>query len=126
LYEVTTITSFSGAHNLRDYKGKCENLHGHNWKIEATVCGENLDKTGMLLDFTELKKIVGGLLEGFDHQYLNKVKPFDKLNPTSEIMAKYIHDELKGRLLCEHPKLELSGIKITVWESDRQYAVYHE
>ncbi|OGS21370.1 MAG: 6-carboxytetrahydropterin synthase QueD [Elusimicrobia bacterium RIFOXYA2_FULL_40_6] len=126
MFSVTTIASFCGAHNLRNYKGKCENLHGHNWKVETTVSGDKLDKSGLLLDFTDLKEIVSGLLENFDHKYLNQVKPFNKLNPTSEIIAKYIHDELKNRLQDDYSKLEFSKIKITVWESDKQWASYSE
>ncbi|MBU0952275.1 MAG: 6-carboxytetrahydropterin synthase QueD [Elusimicrobia bacterium] len=126
MYSVTIITSFSGAHHLRNYKGKCENLHGHNWKVETTVSGTALNKSGLLLDFTDLKIIVNELLENFDHKHLNKVKPFDKLNPTSEIIAKYIHNEIKNRIQNDYSKLELSKIRITVWESDRQWASYTE
>ena len=116
MFEVTVIKHFSGAHNLRNYKGKCEALHGHNWKIEVTLKGENLNKTGMLADFTKLKKILDKVLSKVDHKYLNKTPPFNKLNPTAENIAEYIYKQVAKY----HPEVS----KVTVWESDNSYATY--
>ncbi|MBN2831431.1 MAG: 6-carboxytetrahydropterin synthase QueD [Candidatus Omnitrophica bacterium] len=118
MYKIKVESGFSSAHNLRGYKGKCEELHGHNWKVEAEVTAEEIDKTGMVLDFTFLKAKLNKILEGMDHKYLNNIPYFKKVNPTSENIAGYIYDKLKA-----------SGIKITsvtVWESERARATYYE
>ena len=118
MYSLRVESNFSAAHNLRAYKGKCEELHGHNWKIEAIAESETLDGTGMVMDFKLIKNKLNKVLDKFDHQYLNKVKPFDKTNPTSENIARFIFETLK-------PKL--AGLKsITVWENPTSSAVYYE
>jgi 6-pyruvoyltetrahydropterin/6-carboxytetrahydropterin synthase len=109
---------FSSAHNLRGYKGKCEELHGHNWKVEVSVTAGKLDKTGMVLDFTYLKAKLNKVLGGMDHKYLNNIPYFKKVNPTSENIAKYIYDKLKTS------GLQLTDV--TVWESDKARATYCE
>jgi 6-pyruvoyltetrahydropterin/6-carboxytetrahydropterin synthase len=118
MYSIKVEATFSSAHNLRGYKGKCEELHGHNWKVEVTAQSRNLDKTGMVLDFKFLKDRLNVILEDLDHKYLNKVKPFDKINPTSENIARYIYDRLK-------PKIK--NLKsVTVWENSSSSAAYAE
>ncbi len=122
MYEITVKTQFSSAHFLREYKGKCENLHGHNWIVEATVCGENLDDTGLLYDFKTLKKALGDIIEELDHTLLNDHPEFSELNPSAERIAKFIHDKLKKHLLE-------TGVNITeicVQESETSRAVYRE
>lgn len=119
MYRVKTFMYFSSAHNLRNYNGNCENLHGHNWKVEAILQGEFLDETGMLVDFKILKKSLKDILDRLDHKYLNDIGHFKTVNPTSENMAKYIFDELKkdfGNLVY----------KIVVWESHNAAAEYFE
>ena len=118
MYSIKVELSFSSAHNLREYKGKCESLHGHNWKIEATASKGKLDKAGMLLDFKYLKSQLGRILDELDHTYLNKIPYFKKINPTSEHMAKYIFTSLKSKL----PDLK----SVTVWESENSAATYYE
>ena len=118
MYKIKVEASFSAAHNLRGYKGKCEDLHGHNWKIEAVVAKACLDKTGMVLDFKELKRKLGAVLEPLDHKYLNKIPYFKKVNPTSENLARFIY----GRLKAGVP----SVLSITVWENDTSAATYEE
>ncbi len=116
MYEVTIRSNFSSAHRLREYKGKCENLHGHNWAVEAAVSSKTLDEHGLLIDFGRLKEKLRGILDGLDHTNLNELPPFDKENPTSENIAKFIFDKLKG-----------SGIRaqrVSVWESDTSCATY--
>ena len=116
MYSIKVEASFSSAHNLRDYKGKCEELHGHNWKIEVTASKKKLDKAGMVLDFKFIKNQLNAVLEKLDHKYLNNLAFFKKVNPTSENIAKYIYDSLK-------PKI--TSIKsVTVGESENSSATY--
>jgi len=118
MYNIKVELSFSAAHNLRGYKGKCDELHGHNWKVEVMVCRDKLDKTGMVLDFKYLKTQLNKVLEKLDHKYLNDIPYFKKVNPTSENIAKYIYDSLRS---------QVSGLRsVTVWESDNSSATYDE
>lgn len=118
MYSVKVEAYFSSAHSLRGYKGKCEELHGHNWKVEITAKSESLDKAGMLLDFHDLKAGLAKALEKIDHKYLNNLAHFKKVNPTSENIAKYIYDRLKSGF----PGLSL----VTVWENSSSSAAYEE
>ncbi len=118
MYSIKVEGNFSAAHNLRGYRGKCEELHGHNWRVEVVVAKEELDKIGFVLDFRYLKSKVNKMLEKLDHKYLNDILYFKRVNPTSENIARYIYDNLK-------PKI--SNLKsITVWESENSSAVYQE
>jgi 6-pyruvoyltetrahydropterin/6-carboxytetrahydropterin synthase len=116
VYKIKVEADFSSAHNLRGYKGKCETLHGHNWKVEAVVAKDKLDKIGLVLDFKYLKNKLHKVLEKLDHKYLNKLPYFKKNNPTSENIAKYIYDSLKPQV----PGLDA----VTVWESENCAATY--
>ncbi len=118
MYRLKVEGSFSSAHNLREYKGKCEELHGHNWRVELAVESKDLDKTGMVLDFRFLKEKLGNVLDKLDHKYLNDINYFKTVNPTSENIAKYIYDSLKNEIQ--------SIFSITVWESDKARATYYE
>ena len=118
MYSIKVELSFSSAHNLREYKGKCESLHGHNWKIEAVASKGKLDKAGMLLDFKYLKSQLGMILEELDHTYLNEHPYFKKVNPTSENIAKYIYDRLRAKV----PEIK----SITVWENTTSCATYEK
>lgn len=116
-YKLSVTKSFASAHCLREYKGKCENMHGHNWKVRAAFCGTELDKTGMLFDFTDIKAHLDQIMHYLDHKFLNETPPFDTINPTAENIAAYIFNELK--------KAETGTAKICeveVWESDTSSA----
>lgn len=118
MFSIKVEAYFSSAHNLRGYKGKCEELHGHNWKVELFAEKDTLDKIGMVIDFKFLKMKLNGVLERLDHKYLNKISYFKKVNPTSENIAKYIYDSLKK---------DIPGVKsITVWENNASCAAYEE
>lgn len=116
MYTITIRTEFNAAHRLRDYHGKCESLHGHNWSVEVKVRSEKLDKTGMVLDFSDLKKKVSEFLEILDHKFLNELEPFKDKNPTSENIARFIYDGLKP--MCR------DLLEITVWETPTSSASY--
>ena len=122
MYEVSVDESFAAAHNLRNYRGKCENLHGHNYKVRITLAGRELDSTGLLYDFVQLKKAIQDVIRSLDHTYLNERPPFDVLNPSAENIARYIYDETARQL----PRAANgAGIaSITVWESDVTAATY--
>jgi len=118
MYSLKVQGVFSSAHNLRGYKGKCEDLHGHNWIVEIVIKSAKLDTIGMVLDFKYLKKKLGLVLEEMDHRYLNKLVYFKKNNPTSENIAKYIYK----KLIKQVPLLS----SVTVWENSISAAVYEE
>lgn len=120
MFEVSVEYAFAAGHALRHYKGKCENVHGHNYKVRLTVAGERLDQAGLLVDFTELKANLHDLVERFDHQFLNDLDPFDKLNPSAENLAKYISDGVSARLEGREARLQ----SVTVWETDTSSATY--
>ena len=119
-YELKIETYFAAAHNLLNYCGQCENLHGHNWKIEVVVRGDTLDQSGMLLDFKILKQQVEEILGGLDHTYLNENPAFLGQSPSSELIAQYVFTELGKRLSGYQIKIH----KVVAWESERAAAAY--
>jgi 6-pyruvoyltetrahydropterin/6-carboxytetrahydropterin synthase len=120
MFEITVYSHFSGAHRLRYLRGRCEALHGHNWKIEASVVSNRLNREGIVLDFGILKDKVADILKTLDHTYLNELPFFKKKEPSSENIAKYIFDKLKKELTRYPVKLN----KVTAWESDTSSAAY--
>jgi len=122
MYEIKIEDCFSGAHRLRNYHGKCEALHGHNWKVEVLVVSNSLDKGGMVLDFTILKESTRSVLATLDHSYLNELPDFFEIDPSSENIARYVFDRLKP--VIEGHKVVLK--KVTVWESETACASYLE
>lgn len=116
MYEIKVYSSFSAAHNLRNYRGKCENLHGHNWKVEAVFAYKKLDPDGMAVDFKDARAVLKEALEEFDHRYLNEAGVFKKINPTSENMAKHIYDMVKKKNKCIYA--------VSVWENEKSCATY--
>jgi len=122
MYELTVFSDFAAAHNLRQYEGECENLHGHNWKVEITVTTKKLNKIGLGVDFKILKKTLKNVLERLDHKYMNDIPPFDKENPSSENIARYIYKQLQKEIKDKNIKTA----RVKVWESENAAAVYYE
>jgi 6-pyruvoyltetrahydropterin/6-carboxytetrahydropterin synthase len=122
MYEIKIIGEFSSAHKLKSYKGKCENLHGHNWKIELIVTGEILNSIGLLVDFRILKKKLNIVLKNLDHKNLNLIPFFRDKNPSSENIAFFIYKKME-QILKGYP---LKVKKVTVWENEKQCASYYE
>jgi len=125
MYEVTVDRSFAAGHYLRNYKGKCENPHGHNYKVRVTLCGKELDKAGLLLDFKDLKDVMKDVIERVDHQMLNDIEPFTRLNPSAENIARYFFDETSSRLKSlTNGRVAVKDV--TIWETDTTTARYSE
>lgn len=120
MYHLSILTSFAAAHNLLHYQGDCENLHGHNWKVEVTVSAETLDKSGLGIDFKILKKHTREVMNYLDHKYLNDLDAFKDISPSSEQIARFIFEQLEKSL----EEYEVIVQKVTVWESDNAYAAY--
>lgn len=123
MYKLMIETSFASAHQLRGYKGKCENLHGHNWKVQVHVIAEKLNEIDIAIDFHDLKRMTNEIISQLDHKFLNDMYPFTEKNPSSENIAKWIFDSLKARL-TEYPNVKISDV--TVWESESASATYYE
>jgi len=118
VYQISVEQHFDAAHALRGYRGKCEALHGHRFRVVVRIEAPGLDDIGLAYDFSELKKHLAGVISKFDHVCLNDVPPFDKLNPSSENIAATIYKELK-------PKLSgVSLVAVEVWESPQTGVVY--
>lgn len=123
MYKLMIETDFASAHQLRGYKGKCEVLHGHNWKVQVFVTAEKLNEIDIAIDFSELKKITKEIVSQLDHKFLNDIYPFTEINPSSENIAFWIYKSLKDRL-TDYPNIKVSAV--TVWESDTASATYYE
>jgi 6-pyruvoyltetrahydropterin/6-carboxytetrahydropterin synthase len=125
MYEVTVEDSFAAGHYLRNYKGKCENPHGHNYKVRVTLRGAELDKAGLLLDFKDLKEVMKHVIDRLDHPMLNDIEPFKVLNPSAENIAKYFYDQANGRLQAvTQGRVDVKDV--TIWETDTTKARYSE
>jgi 6-pyruvoyltetrahydropterin/6-carboxytetrahydropterin synthase len=122
MFEVAVEQSFASAHALRNYKGRCENVHGHNWKVRVVIEGEKLDATGMLVDFLDVKSFMGEILDRIDHQFLNEIPPFDRINPSAENIAEYFYQQLTGKFTETPVPVRIREVKI--WETEIQSATY--
>jgi len=125
MYEVTVERGFSSGHFLRNYKGKCENPHGHNYKVRITLRGETLDRAGLLLDFKDLKQVMRPLIERIDHQMLNDIAPFTEINPSAENLARFFYEET-NKQLSEMTGGRVSVKDCTIYETDTTTATYYE
>ena len=122
MYTLKVEGAFEAAHNLNGYPGKCAQLHGHNWVVEAVVKGWELDELGMLVDFKDIKQTLKDILERFDHHYLNELAPFkDGVNPTAENLARIIFEELAGNEIFKRDSVLAA---ITVFESPKSSVTY--
>ena len=122
MFQVSVEETFSAGHALRGYRGKCENPHGHNYRVRVTLEGPQLDSIGLLCDFTQLKHVMREIIEGLDHQFMNDLEAFRTVNPSAENLAKYFYDEM-SRGIKELP----AGARISdivVWETDTASAQY--
>ncbi len=121
MYEVSVEETFAAGHALRGYKGKCENVHGHNYKVRVTLAGPQVDSIGLLYDFVHLKQMIQSVIRALDHHFLNDFAPFDKLNPSAENIARHIYDEASRQLPAANG---VSIAHVTVWETDTASATY--
>jgi 6-pyruvoyltetrahydropterin/6-carboxytetrahydropterin synthase len=124
MFELMVETHFSSAHQLRGYKGECEKLHGHNWKVQVYVLAEKLNEIELAIDFHELREMTDEVVSQLDHGFLNDIFPFTEKNPSSENIAKWIYDSLKKKLGGDEEDASLSAV--TVWESEGCSATYFE
>ncbi len=119
MYKVRTERTFSAAHRLAGYKGECERLHGHNWVVQLVVEVEQLDDIGLAIDFKELDAVLDSIVVQLDHCDLNEAPVLGGLNPTSENIARLIHEHVM-KVLADR----VSGAEVTVWESARHCVTY--
>jgi 6-pyruvoyltetrahydropterin/6-carboxytetrahydropterin synthase len=116
MFEVSVEETFPAGHALRNYHGKCENVHGHNYRVRLTIQGQELDQAGLLVDFSDVKRVLRVIVERLDHKFLNDLPPFDELNPSAENMARYFFEE------CAK---ELKGVsEVRIWETETAIATY--
>jgi 6-pyruvoyltetrahydropterin/6-carboxytetrahydropterin synthase len=125
MFEVTVEAGFSSGHYLRNYRGKCENPHGHNYRVLVTLAGAELDQTGLLLDFKVLKTLLRPVVDYLDHQMINDLPPFTELNPSAENLARYFYQRTSEQLA----ELTAGRVRVkdtTVFETDTSFARYSE
>ena len=118
MFEICVEHTFAAGHALRNYYGKCENVHGHNYRVQVAIEGEDVDENGLLYDFADLKKRLRATSEYLDHRFINELKPFDEINPSAENIARFI---------CEEVQRDLTEARISyvrVWETDTSVATY--
>ena len=120
MYEVTIIKSFSAAHILAEIGGKCEELHGHNFKVEATVAASDLNSTGLLIDFRIFKKWLDEILDDIDHKHLNIIPSFTGINPSAENIAKYICEKMELKAKAAR----VNVVRVKIWESENAAVTY--
>jgi 6-pyruvoyltetrahydropterin/6-carboxytetrahydropterin synthase len=125
MFEITVQAGFSSGHYLRDYHGKCENPHGHNYRVLVTLIGEELEPNGLLLDFKVLKQVLRPTVQYLDHNMINDLEPFTTVNPSAENLAKYFFD----RTAAELHDMTNGRVRVkdcTIWETDTSFARYYE
>ena len=122
MYELKIITHMACAHQLREFEGRCENLHGHNWKIEVFVTGNELEPNGILIDFKRIKSVTEKVIDELDHKFLNDLEYFKGVNPSSENIARYVFKALGYALNSNNVRVS----RVTAWESDNACASYTE
>ncbi|TNF34552.1 MAG: 6-carboxytetrahydropterin synthase QueD [Gammaproteobacteria bacterium] len=121
-YTLKVLTDFASAHTLRNYPGACSRMHGHNWKVELEVIATRLNDIGIAIDFKQMKKSANEVCDRLDHQYLNDIEPFNKINPTAENIAAYLYSEIGKQINSDSVKVSA----VTLWETDRACVRYTE
>ena len=124
MFEVSVELTFAAGHSLREYKGKCENVHGHNYRVRVTAEGPKLNSIGLIVDFVELKKETRAIVDRLDHQYINDLEPFTVLNPSAENLAKYFYDELMKTFTGHNGTAAVRISEVKIWETDTSTARY--
>jgi len=124
MFEVAVDATFAAGHSLRNYRGKCENVHGHNWRVMVTFIGETVDKAGMLVDFVEVKTSMNRVIDYLDHQFINDLKPFDELSPSAENIAKFFYEQMTADLQGTPSDVPCKISKVKIWETDDASATY--
>ena len=124
MFEVHVTTMFPAAHALRNYYGKTEPIHGHNWRAKITIAGPRVDSMGLLIDFVPLQKEMGRIIGKLDHQFLNEIPPFDVVNPSAENIAHYLWEQFSASVPAMQPEFEVTVSRVEVWETDTCSAVY--
>ena len=125
MFEITVEDTFAAGHYLRNYRGKCENPHGHNYKLRVTLMGEELDRAGLLLDFKDLKDVIRAVVDRLDHQMINDLEPFTVLNPSAENLARHFYEQTSQRLrTTTNGRVRVKDV--TVWETETTTATYFE
>jgi len=122
MYEICRERVFSASHQLREYSGRCERLHGHNWRVRVHLAADELDPAGMVIDFHELDRLLAAVLDPYEHVHLNDVPPFDRINPSSENLARYLFERLGAAINDGGVRVS----RVSVWESDTSCASYFE
>jgi 6-pyruvoyltetrahydropterin/6-carboxytetrahydropterin synthase len=125
VFEISKDYVFSAAHQIRLHGGKCERLHGHNWRIRVFVRAGLLNKIGMVIDFADLQRLVTEIGSRFDHRNVNEIPPFDEWNTTAELIAKFFHDEMVARLATTEGG-RVTVTRVDVWENEGSLASYRE
>jgi 6-pyruvoyltetrahydropterin/6-carboxytetrahydropterin synthase len=124
MFEVAVEHTFAAAHALRGYRGKCENLHGHNYRVQVVIEGERLNSIGLLYDFKDLKRILREISDRLDHFNLNELPPFEAVNPSAENLARYFHDEVARGIAETSPEVPVRIGFVRVWETETSVATY--
>jgi len=124
MFEVAVEKTFAAGHALRDYHGRRENIHGHNYRVRVLLQGEELDSTGMLVDFIEVENLMKQVIGRFDHVFLNETPPFDVVNPSAENMARVFHEEIARGIAGTARENRVRVSEVSVWETDEMRATY--
>jgi 6-pyruvoyltetrahydropterin/6-carboxytetrahydropterin synthase len=122
MFKLIVKKEFSSAHILHGHPGDCKRMHGHNWRVEAEVQGNNTNEIGMVIDFKDIKKNLQRIIDKLDHQYLNDIEPFINENPTAENISKYIYKELSKNINTDNIKVS----EIKLWETSNSAVTYTE
>jgi 6-pyruvoyltetrahydropterin/6-carboxytetrahydropterin synthase len=123
MFTVFKDFTFAAGHFIRGHTGGCQNLHGHNYRIRVFLTAAKLDELGMVIDFSHLKTMVQEVVGHYDHQVINDHPPFDRINPTAELLSQHVYTEV-GRRLENDPRVSVR--RVEVWENETSCASFEE